>query len=124
MIKRAIISGLPSAGINVLDLRNVPIPVARHYTRLIGASGGVHVRLSPFDARVVDIKFFDRRGMDLDKATERKVEGSFFREDFRRVYLDDVGRIDYANDVEQRYGNDFLQLMNVQAITKQKGTTE
>ncbi|HUP28094.1 MAG TPA: sugar phosphate nucleotidyltransferase, partial [Chloroflexia bacterium] len=116
MIKRAIIAGLPSAGINVLDLRNVPIPVARHYTRVIGAAGGVHVRLSPFDARVVDVKFFDKRGLDLDKATERKVEGLFFREDFRRVYLEDVGRIDYANDVEQLYSNDYLSQLNVEAI--------
>lgn len=116
MIKRALISGLPSAGINVLDLRNVPIPVARHYTRTIGAAGGVHVRLSPFDARVVDIKFFDKRGLDLDKSTERKIEGLFFREDFRRVYLDDIGRIDYANDVEQHYARDFLKHLNVEAI--------
>jgi mannose-1-phosphate guanylyltransferase / phosphomannomutase len=116
MIKRAIISGLPSAGINVLDLRSVPIPVARHHTRAVGAAGGVHVRLSPFDARVVDIKFFDRRGLDLDKATERKVEGLFFREDFRRVYLDDVGRIDYGPDVEQRYNADYLRHLNVEAV--------
>jgi mannose-1-phosphate guanylyltransferase/phosphomannomutase len=116
MIKRALIAGLPSAGINVLDTRSVPIPVVRHYTRTIGAAGGVHIRLSPFDARVVDIKFFDKRGLDLDKATERKVEGSFFREDFRRVYLDDVGRIDYANDVEQQYGGDYLKHLNVDAI--------
>ena len=33
MIKRAMVSGLPSAGNNVLDLRTVPIPVARYYTR-------------------------------------------------------------------------------------------
>ncbi|HEX9989927.1 MAG TPA: mannose-1-phosphate guanyltransferase [Chloroflexia bacterium] len=116
MIKRALIAGLPSAGINVLDLRNVPIPVARHYTRTISAVGGVHVRLSPFDARVVDIKFFDKRGLDLDKATERKVEGLFFREDFRRVYLDDVGRIDYAPDVEQRYGSDYLKHLDCDAV--------
>lgn len=121
MIKRALISGLPSAGVNVLDTRSVPIPVARHYTRQTGAAGGVHVRLSPFDARVVDIKFFDRRGLDLDKATERKVEGSFFREDFRRVYLDDVGRIDYANDVEQRYASDYLKHLNVEAIQGSAG---
>ena len=116
MIKRAIIAGLPSAGINVLDLRNVPIPVARHYTRSIGAAGGVHVRLSPFDARVVDIKFFDKRGLDLDKAAERKIEGLFFREDFRRVYLDDVGRIDYANDVEERYNSDYIKNLNADAV--------
>jgi mannose-1-phosphate guanylyltransferase/phosphomannomutase len=116
MIKRALISGLPSAGINVLDIRSVPTPVARYYTRAIGAAGGVHVRLSPFDARVVDIKFFDKRGLDLDKATERKIEGLFFREDFRRVYLDDIGLIDYANDVEQSYGAEFLKHLNVAAV--------
>lgn len=116
MIKRAIIAGLPSAGINVLDLRNVPIPVARYYTRAINAAGGVHVRLSPFDARVVDIKFFDKRGLDLDKAAERKIEGFFFREDFRRVYLDDVGRIDYANDVEARYAEGYMSLLDVPTI--------
>lgn len=121
MIKRALIAGLPSAGINVLDLRSVPIPVARHYTRSISAAGGVHVRLSPFDARVVDIKFFDKRGLDLDKGTERKIEGLFFREDFRRVYLDDIGRIDYANDVEQRYSSDYLQHLNLEAITNADG---
>lgn len=116
MIKRALIAGLPSAGISVLDLRNVPIPVARYYTRTIGAAGGVHVRLSPFDARIVDIKFFDKRGLDLDKATERKVEGLFFREDFRRVYLEDIGRIDYASDVEQRYSTEYLKNLNQEAI--------
>lgn len=121
MIKRALIAGLPSAGASVLDLRSVPIPVARHYTRMVGSAGGVHVRLSPFDARVVDIKFFDRRGLDLDKATERKVEGSFFREDFRRVYLEDVGRIDYANDVEQRYGGDFLKHLDCDAVQAAEG---
>jgi mannose-1-phosphate guanylyltransferase/phosphomannomutase len=116
MIKRAMIAGLPSAGINVLDLRSQPIPVARHHTRATGAAGGVHVRLSPFDARVVDIKFFDRRGLDLDKGTERKIEGLFFREDFRRVYLDDIGRIEYASDVEARYGADFLKQIDVEAV--------
>jgi mannose-1-phosphate guanylyltransferase/phosphomannomutase len=116
MLKRAMISGLPSAGISVLDLRNVPIPVARYYTRVIGAAGGVHVRLSPFDARVVDIKFFDKRGLDLDKAAERKIEGFFFRDDCRRVYLDDIGRIDYANDVEQRYNSEYLNGLDVETI--------
>jgi mannose-1-phosphate guanylyltransferase/phosphomannomutase len=45
MIKRAIISGLPSAGINVWDLGSQPLPVARYYTKNCGAAGGVQVRL-------------------------------------------------------------------------------
>lgn len=116
MIKRAVISGLPSAGINVQDLRSMPIPVARYITRISDAVGGVHVRLSPFDQRVVDIKFFDRRGLNLSKAAERNIERIFFREDFRRVYLDEIGAIDYAPQVIERYTQDFMEAVDAEAI--------
>mgnify|MGYP005849940397 CR=1 FL=1 len=116
MIKRAIISGLPSAGVNVLDLRSVPIPVARYYTRVSDAAGGVHVRLSPHDNRVVDIRFMDARGLTLGKNAEREIERVFFREDFRRVYLDEIGTIDYAPGVIERYTQDFMAALDVEAI--------
>lgn len=116
MLKRAMISGLPSAGVNVSDLRSVPIPVSRHMTMVTQAAGGVHVRLSPYDNRVAEIKFFDKDGLDIDKNTERKIENIFFREDFRRVYLDEVGRISYAEGVEERYISSFLQALNPKAI--------
>ena len=100
MIKRAIVAGLPSAGVNVKDINQVPIPVARYYVRNTDAVGGVHVRLSPHDPRIVDIKFFDQNGMDINKTTERKIENLFFREDFRRVYMDDLGAIDVLQNSE------------------------
>src|SRR5579883_2128700 len=96
MVKRAVSSGLPSAGMNVSDLETVPLPVARYYVRTTDAAGGVHIRLSPYDPRIVDIKFFDPNGLDISKNFERKIENLFFREDFRRVYLDDIGSICYA----------------------------
>lgn len=120
MIKRAVISGLPSAGVNVQDLRTMPIPVARYYTHAIGASGGIHVRLSPFDQRVVDIKFMDAKGMNLSKDAERNIERIFFREDFRRVYLDEIGTIDYAPQVIEHYTEDFLRSINVEAIKERR----
>ncbi len=116
MIKRAIVAGLPAAGVNVSDLENVPIPVARFYTKVTNASGGVHVRLSPYDRRVVDIKFFNSNGLTIGKDMEREIERSFFREDFRRVYLDDIGKISNASDVIERYRTHFYQALNVQAI--------
>jgi mannose-1-phosphate guanylyltransferase/phosphomannomutase len=115
MIKRAVISGLPSSGVNVLDLRMVPIPVARYYTRVTGASGGIHVRLSPFDPRIVDIRMFDSEGRNLSKEDDRKVERVFFREDFRRVYSDEIGSIDYADKVVESYADGFRQALNVEA---------
>src|SRR5579863_5828693 len=98
MIKRGIVAGLPSAGVNVNDINQVPLPVARYFIRNTNAAGGVHVQVSPFDRRVIDIKFFDQYGLDINKTTERKIENLFFREDFRRVYLDEIGAIDVLED--------------------------
>jgi mannose-1-phosphate guanylyltransferase/phosphomannomutase len=120
MIKRAIIAGLPSSGVNVMDLENVPIPVACYYTHATHAVGGVHVRLSPYDRRVVDIKFFNSEGLTIDKQTERTVERIFFREDFRRVYLDDIGHIENALDVSERYSTHFCRSLNLPAIRQRK----
>jgi mannose-1-phosphate guanylyltransferase / phosphomannomutase len=103
MIKRAMMAGLPSAGINVMDVQALPLPVARWVTRHSDASAGVHVRVSPFDDRVVDIKFIDGRGLDLDRNTERKIEGSYFREDYRRAYLDEIGTMNDAPTIHEGY---------------------
>jgi mannose-1-phosphate guanylyltransferase/phosphomannomutase len=116
MIKRAVVAGLPSAGNNVLDLRTVPIPVARYYTRTRNAAGGVHVRLSPYDLRVVDVRFFDRTGLNLRREQERAVERVFFREDYRRAYMDDIGNIDYAADVVDVYTQGYLGALDVPVI--------
>lgn len=116
MLKRAIIAGLPSAGVHVADLHSMPIPVSRYITHAMGAAGGVHVRLSPFDNRVVDITFFDANGLDIDTTTERKIEGVFFREDYRRAYLDEIGRIGEAENVEHLYTEAFLGALRKEAL--------
>lgn len=116
MLKRAMISGLPSGGVHALDIKSMPIPVTRYYTRITRAAGGVHVRLSPYNNRVVDIKFFDQDGLSLSKSAERDVERVFFREDFRRVYLDEIGTISDAPQVIERYTEGFMKVINVQAI--------
>jgi mannose-1-phosphate guanylyltransferase/phosphomannomutase len=116
MLKRAMIAGLPSAGVNVADLQSVPIPVARYYTHASGAVGGIHVRLSPSDNRVVDVKFFDERGLDIDSAAERKIEMIFFREDYRRVYLDEVARINYAERIEEIYTEAFFKALDPEVL--------
>src|SRR5579884_146029 len=116
MIKRALVSGIPSTGINVIDIKSVPIPVARFITRHESVVGGVHVRLSPLDNRVVDIKIFDSRGLDIDRKTERKIESAFFREDVRRVYFDEVGTITEQPHLADEYGRAFLKSVNVEAL--------
>jgi len=108
MLKRALMSGIVGSGVAVADVDQLPIPIARFETRRIGAAGGIHVRVSPFDDRVCDLKFFDQAALDMGKAAERKVENVFFREDFRRVTYDRVGQIYDVPRVGEAYGEAFL----------------
>lgn len=116
MIKRAMISGLPSVGINVLDVQALPLPVARYFTKDSDAAGGVHVCVSPFDSRTVDIKFFDTQGTDLTKAQQRKIESGFFREDFRRAYMNEIGVITDTLQAIPVYSQGFLKAVDVKKV--------
>ena len=60
-LKRAVISALHSSAIDVRDLENVPLPVARQQTAR-GSAGGIMIRTTPGSAGLVDIMFFDERG--------------------------------------------------------------
>ena len=72
MLKRALVSGLPGTGINVWDLTSVAIPVLRHFVRQRkDTSAGIHVRLSPFDQRVVDIRIIDSQGLNQSSSATR-----------------------------------------------------
>jgi mannose-1-phosphate guanylyltransferase/phosphomannomutase len=117
MLKRALISGLPGTGINVWDLGTVAIPVLRHFVRQRkDTHAGIHVRLSPFDQRVVDIRIIDNQGLNLSATAERSTERNFFREDFRRAFLDEIGVIDYAHQPIANYTEDFLRHVDAQKI--------
>ena len=93
MIKRAFISGLLSSGVRVGDLRTAPIPVIRYEMGKEGESGGIHVRQSPYDYRLIDIKIFDKSGSDISLAQEKAIGQLFLREDFKRASMDEAGEI-------------------------------
>ncbi|MEM7134727.1 MAG: sugar phosphate nucleotidyltransferase [Chloroflexota bacterium] len=117
MLKRALTSALAGAGIHVWDTESVAIPIVRYFVRTQEkATAGIHVRLSPFDQRVVDIRFMGADGVNLSKAAERNIERNFFREDFRRSYLDEIGQIQYAPDSIEQYTTHFLQKVDVERV--------
>jgi len=70
----------------------------------------------------VDISIFDQYGLDINKTTERKIENLFFREDYRRVYLDDIGVIEVLSnaDIIGRYLEGFNKVVNHQVVRKRK----
>ncbi len=109
MIKRAVISGLLSTGVKVGDLRTAPIPVVRYEIGQEGEVGGVHVRQSPFDPNLVDIKLLDKTGVDLSSGQERAIEQLFLREDFKRATPDRVGEIITPPRAQEYYRAGFLK---------------
>ena len=118
MMKRAMMSGLLSVGVNILDMRSTPLPIARHAILGSQAAGGVHMRLSPNDPRMALIEFFDSQGCYISKNAERKIETIFFREDFRRVDADQIGQLEFASRSIEQYAEDFyrhLQADNVKS---------
>lgn len=117
MIKRAIISGLPSAGVNVADCSTLPVPVVRHYIRNNkDVGGGVHVRMNPADGRVVEGRLIDKNGLDMGKNAERKIEALFAREDFRRAQINDIGSIAYAIEAQAQYRAGYLRNVDAARI--------
>ncbi len=116
MMKRAMISGLLSVGVNVVDMRSMPLPVARLGILGTQATGGVHIRLAPNDPKMLVIEFFDEHGIYLSKNAERKVETIFFREDFRRVDADQVGELQFSSRSVEQYGEDFYRHVKADVV--------
>ncbi len=108
MLNRAMMTGFVSTGVNVEDLREMPIPVVRHTIHHGRESGGFHVRRSPFDSKVIDILFFDRDGRDLAPSKTQSIERLFAREDYSRAGPDGTGDINFPMRVVEGYFEHFL----------------
>jgi mannose-1-phosphate guanylyltransferase/phosphomannomutase len=115
MINRAMISGLISSGANVTELSALPAPVARYWAKHNRVSS-LHIQTSPVDPRSADIRIFDQQGLDLDKRSERKLEGLFFREDIRRVSHYEMGRIVRREGQAEGYVSEMLTKVDLEAV--------
>ncbi|HEY1727479.1 MAG TPA: mannose-1-phosphate guanyltransferase [Candidatus Baltobacteraceae bacterium] len=116
---RSLVAGLMSTGINVVELNSFPLPVTRFATREIGEAG-VHVRITPSDPQSVLFEFLDEKGINIDKATERKIENLFFREDFRRMPVGDVGVPTFPPRTLERYEGAFLKALSATRLRERR----
>jgi mannose-1-phosphate guanylyltransferase/phosphomannomutase len=116
MIKRAMISGFTSAGLEVADLRVLPSAVARHLLKAEGYEAGFHVGTSQIDPEVVQIRFFEQPGIQLSASLQKEIEKNFTRGELRRVGFGDIGRITYPARIRETYAQDLLASLDVAAI--------
>lgn len=117
MIYRALVSGVLSTGVNISNLEEVPIPVNRYELKALKSRGGFHVRKSPYDPSVIDIKFFDQDGMDLSSSREKKIERSFYGEDFKRADIEQTGELSFPfHRVAESYKEGILNCLDREII--------
>jgi mannose-1-phosphate guanylyltransferase/phosphomannomutase len=120
MISRAMVSGLVSVGIEVQNLESMPLPISRHYVKTQRAAGLIHVRVSQREIDKITIEFFDNQGVAITKSTERKIETTFFKEDFPRCAPADVGTISFPSRVREYYVDEFLSHVKGQVFDEDK----
>jgi mannose-1-phosphate guanylyltransferase/phosphomannomutase len=114
VLKRALMVGCNSVGVNVTDLEVATVPVTRHHIWTRGNQAGLTVRLNPDDPQSVIIRFFDERGIDISGNDQRRIERLYHREEFRRVTAGDIGDIDFSPRAIENYTADVVEAFGVQ----------
>lgn len=120
MVTRSLIAGLMSVGVNVQNLEDIAIPIARNVVPTLGVTGGIHVRIHPNRPDHVLIEFFDEKGIDIPKTKEKKIEGAYFKEDLRRAQIHEIGAVTYPSRVVDTYMTAFERHLNVESIRNSK----
>jgi len=120
MIKRAFVAGVLSGGVNVKDLKAVPIPILRYKLQTFGEIGGVYFRYSIDNPEVTEILFYDSNGFETSVPFEKSFERIFHREDFRRVSEGSVGRITDLSGIVDFYKEGFINAIKEEIIKEKK----
>jgi mannose-1-phosphate guanylyltransferase/phosphomannomutase len=120
MISRAMVSGLMSVGIEVQNLEGMPLPIARYYCKTQRASGLIHCRVSQREPDKIRLEFYDSQGVAITKSMERKIESTFFKEDFPRSLPADIGNINYPSRVREYYMGEYLKNVKGQVFEQDK----
>jgi mannose-1-phosphate guanylyltransferase / phosphomannomutase len=118
MIKRAMISGFNSAGIDVADLRVLPAAVSQHLLKTHGYDLGFHVGTSASDPEAIQIRFFEQPGVPIGSPLRKEIEKHYTRQELRRVAAPEVGSVTYPARVRESYAQDLLAGLDVEAIRR------
>lgn len=93
MLRQALVAGILSTGVQVLDIGRVITPVTRFAVRALGTKGGIHVKMGAEEATRATLVFLNGSGANISRNEERKIENNFSREDVRRAEAGSVPEV-------------------------------
>ncbi len=97
MLKSALISGLLSTGIDVIDIGLAPTPLTGFAIRLYGADAGVMITASHNPPQYNGVKVWQPNGMAYTPEMENRLEEIFESGEFRRAAWNEIGAVRRAN---------------------------
>jgi mannose-1-phosphate guanylyltransferase/phosphomannomutase len=118
LIKRAITSGLLSMGVDIFDLEIESIPITRFATRFIKTDMSIHVQTKPqTNLQYVVIHLYDKNGFQLLLKAEKKLENIFFRGDYPRKSVFEVGQLHYSTHHLESYMDYIGRYVDIENLT-------
>lgn len=116
MFKHAFISGILSVGVEVFNMSSLLTPLSRHAITFLSVEGGIHIKISDGNPNKLKVDFMDSKGASISRVTERKIENSFSREDFKRCSGEEISRLNNITDFKNYYVRSILNEVDVEAI--------
>jgi mannose-1-phosphate guanylyltransferase/phosphomannomutase len=92
LLKKAFIVGMQAGGAEVVDIGFTPAPAARLAVADLPAGGGIYIHAFSKNGEN-KIYFFDKEGLNIPQALERKIEQVYWRDDFPRADKDRLGEL-------------------------------
>ena len=109
-LSAAVIAGLASAGVDVVDVGVVPTPAVAFLTANLGADLGAVISASHNPMPDNGLKFLARGGHKLEDELEDAIEDRL-REDWERPVGAAVGRVRRDRSIGQRYSDHLLSTL-------------
>jgi mannose-1-phosphate guanylyltransferase/phosphomannomutase len=119
MFKHAFISGILSVGVEVYNMSSLLTPIARFAIGFLAVEGGIHIKTDIENENLVRVDFMDARGAAISRFNERKIENSFFKEDFKRCSAGQISRLNNITDFSNYYMRSITSKANI-AIIREK----
>ena len=112
MLKSALISGLLSTGVEVIDIGLSPTPLTGFAIKLYGADAGVTITASHNPPQYNGIKVWQRNGMAYTNEMENELERILERGSFKKAAWNEIGKLSYA-DPKEEYIKKALEVVNL-----------
>ncbi|BAD86374.1 phosphohexomutase [Thermococcus kodakarensis KOD1] len=113
VIKSAVISGLLSTGVDVIDIGLAPTPLTGFAIKLYGADAGVTITASHNPPEYNGIKVWQANGMAYTSEMERELESIMDSGNFKKAPWNEIGTLRRA-DPSEEYINAALKFVKLE----------